>query len=368
MKTKIKKLTAVILAIITILSMFTVMSSAATTNAFKKISSQKIAKVFALDGDENIIPYTNKKLTTRGTETYGASKKAYISPDDEIYIYKIDTTNGVWAYVSYPVGSKRVFAYIRLSDITTVSTKHTITESSGKFYCSIRPDSTKSSSYFVDTGDTVFELAKNKSGTKIQILYPTSSNGYRIAWCDYKDYKKYCLDKPTQNSDNSSTTSTTFQYPMKKYKISNDWSNNVSFKPSNRNDHIAIDFIPNGDNNIYAAGAGKVVKVGYNNANGYYVIIEHNIDGSTIYSFYAHLKSYCVSVGEKVKKGEKIAIVGATGSSSNRAIHLHFAFVNQIWSGSYYGYSSKISGNKKTYSGVTYYNPNYIIKNGKLPA
>lgn len=36
-------------------------------------------------------------------------------------------------------------------------------------------------------------------------------------------------------------------------------------------------------------------------------------------------------------------------------------------SGSYYGYATYFTGNKTKYSGVTYYNPVYVIQNNRLP-
>ena len=108
---------------------------------------------------------------------------------------------------------------------------------------------------------------------------------------------------------------------------------------------------------------------GYNSANGRYVIIKHTVSGKTVYSFYAHMKSITSGIkkNKKVSKGQKIGVMGSTGSAASGA-HLHFSVVNKLSSnGGYYGYATKFSGNKKTYGGKTFYNPLYIIKNGKLP-
>lgn len=105
----------------------------------------------------------------------------------------------------------------------------------------------------------------------------------------------------------------------------------------------------------------------HKDANGNYVILRHTISGKTVYSFYAHLASYNVKTGQTVSKGNKIGVVGNTGTAS-RGKHLHFAMMNTLWSsGAYYGYSTYFSGNKVTYSGVTYYNPVYVIQNNRLP-
>ena len=165
-----------------------------------------------------------------------------------------------------------------------------------------------------------------------------------------------------------------WQYPVSNAyctwsnKSNMSWSGySYSSSRSSRTDHAGIDIASSsGDKNIYAASSGTVAKVGYNGANGNYVILKHNLSGKTVYSFYAHLSSYCVRNGQTVDKGSKIGIIGNTGSSSF-GTHLHFAVVDTLWSGSYYGYIPGFVGDKATYSGVTYYNPLYIIQHNRLP-
>lgn len=142
------------------------------------------------------------------------------------------------------------------------------------------------------------------------------------------------------------------------------WGNN-SGAGGSRVYHLGIDIIGTSDN-VMAAAKGTVAQCGYNGANGNYVVLKHTISGQTVYSFYAHLASYSVKRGNTVSKGAKIGIVGNTGSSS-RGKHLHFAMMNTLWNGSYYGYSTYFTGNKTTYAGVTYYNPIYVIQNNRLP-
>lgn len=340
---------------------------AASTTAYTVLSSTKYAKVYTLAASGNTIPYTNKNLNVRGTETYGKSGSAYISnKSDELYLMQVGCTSGkYWAKVSYPIGSKRAIAYIPLSAITSNNGSHAKSTASGKFYCYQRSTSAStSSSYYVAKGDTVYLIAT--SGTKYQIMYPTSNGQYRIAWCNKSDYDKYC-SAASGSSNNSS--SDLIQAPMKNYGIYVTFSKNVSYMPSSRNDHIGVDYYAKGsDKNVYAAAAGTVKAAGYNSANGYYVIIQHTISGKTVYSFYAHLASYSVKAGDKVSVGSKIGVVGKSGSSANGTVHLHFAFVDTYKSaGSYYGYASSFTGNKTKYSGVTYYNPEYVIQYDRLP-
>ena len=70
---------------------------------------------------------------------------------------------------------------------------------------------------------------------------------------------------------------------------------------------------------IYAAACGTVVISTYHYSAGNYVMINH---GGGVYTVYMHASKLLVDVGDKVKQGEKIALVGTTGYSTGN--HLHF--------------------------------------------
>lgn len=158
-----------------------------------------------------------------------------------------------------------------------------------------------------------------------------------------------------------------WRYPVSdSYVCGNDWGSYYRARP-NRPYHAGIDIKSgNGSTKIKAAASGTVAGVGYNSANGNYVVLKHKLSGKTVYSFYAHLKSYCVKKGQKVNKSDKIGVIGNTGSSSC-GVHLHFAITDTYKAGSYYGYITIKSGNKRKYNGVTFYNPHYVIKKNHLP-
>src|SRR5882724_2051791 len=98
--------------------------------------------------------------------------------------------------------------------------------------------------------------------------------------------------------------------------------------------HEGIDIRPlhrdaNGNplDEVRAIDDGKVVHTnlvpGYSNY-GKYVVIEHHWDGSNYYSLYGHLSSIAVQPGEMVKRGQRIAVMGYTGTGLNRErAHLH---------------------------------------------
>src|SRR5437667_2636164 len=98
--------------------------------------------------------------------------------------------------------------------------------------------------------------------------------------------------------------------------------------------HEGIDIRPvhrdaNGDalDEVRAIADGKVVHVnlvpGYSNY-GKYIVIEHRWDGSNYYSLYGHLSSVAVQPGETVRRGQRIGVMGYTGTGINRErAHLH---------------------------------------------
>jgi murein DD-endopeptidase MepM/ murein hydrolase activator NlpD len=78
---------------------------------------------------------------------------------------------------------------------------------------------------------------------------------------------------------------------------------------------------------IHAIADGKVAHVnsvsGYSNY-GKYIVIEHRWGGSNYYSLYGHLSSIGVQLGDTVKHGQRIAVMGYTGTGLNRErAHLH---------------------------------------------
>jgi murein DD-endopeptidase MepM/ murein hydrolase activator NlpD len=83
--------------------------------------------------------------------------------------------------------------------------------------------------------------------------------------------------------------------------------------------HPAVDIGAPTGTKIKAAGAGRVVDAGYNSSSGKYVKINH---GNGFVTMYLHCSKLNVSAGDRVDKGEVIALVGSTGTSTTP--HLHF--------------------------------------------
>lgn len=199
----------------------------------------------------------------------------------------------------------------------------------------------------------------NKIGNRL-IMY--SSNKYRPAQAAYV----VKVNAPSASTPPSSSGGS-WQYPMTDFRVcGNDWSEYYSERAKvGRPDHVGID-IAGSSSSVVAAANGTIVAAGYNGANGNFVLIQHNLNGKTVYSFYGHLDEIEKRSGS-VNRGTKIGKIGNSGSSS-KGTHLHFAIVNtKMSNGGYYGYVPAFKGDKVTYGNVTFYNPHYVIKYQSLP-
>lgn len=107
--------------------------------------------------------------------------------------------------------------------------------------------------------------------------------------------------------------------PLKDYVITSSFGYRVSPVSGETGIHTGLDMAAGYGQSIYAAADGTVADSAWDNSYGNYIKIRHKNNTVTIYAHCSHL---CVSEGEKVKKGEKIAEVGSTGASTGN--HLHF--------------------------------------------
>lgn len=86
--------------------------------------------------------------------------------------------------------------------------------------------------------------------------------------------------------------------------------------------HRGVDYAASTGTPVFAAGDGKVIKSGYDRFNGHHVFVEH---GGGITTKYIHFSKRKVRKGAKVKQGQVIGLVGATGLAAGP--HLHYEFL-----------------------------------------
>jgi peptidoglycan hydrolase-like protein with peptidoglycan-binding domain len=92
------------------------------------------------------------------------------------------------------------------------------------------------------------------------------------------------------------------------------------FGPRGNGFHAGIDLVAPRGTAVAAAGAGRVVWAGFRSGGwGRVVTIAHR---RGVRSLYAHLSRVDVRLGDHVRTGERIGLVGATGNATGP--HLHF--------------------------------------------
>jgi murein DD-endopeptidase MepM/ murein hydrolase activator NlpD len=137
-----------------------------------------------------------------------------------------------------------------------------------------------------------------------------------------------------------------------------------------RNIHIGLDLWINEPVAVLAALDGEVMSVQNNAGFGDYgptVILKHMLNKCEFYTLYGHLSLRSVmnlQIGQKVAKGEKIAILGEPSENGDYAPHLHFQLIQSLgeYIGDYPGVCKK--------SDVDFYqencpDPNLLLKISK---
>jgi len=83
--------------------------------------------------------------------------------------------------------------------------------------------------------------------------------------------------------------------------------------------HQGVDLDVDYGDNVRAAAEGTVAAAGYDGGFGIKVDVDH---GNGYHTWYAHLSRADVTPGQRVRKGQHIALVGSTGESTGP--HLHY--------------------------------------------
>lgn len=155
---------------------------------------------------------------------------------------------------------------------------------------------------FIKNGDIVAAQFINQGETYTAIRY-SDGNFYTP---EGRSLRKSFLRAPVNFKYISSNFNPNRFHPIQK-----------RYKPHNGIDYRAAKGTP-----VVAAGDGKVIKSGYNRFNGNYVFIQH---GEKYVTKYLHFSKTAVKNGAKVKQGQVIGYVGATGMAE--APHLHYEFL-----------------------------------------
>jgi murein DD-endopeptidase MepM/ murein hydrolase activator NlpD len=83
--------------------------------------------------------------------------------------------------------------------------------------------------------------------------------------------------------------------------------------------HLGVDFAGRAGSEVMAVGEGLVIEAGYHDEYGHLVEIRH---GNGYVTRYAHNQRTLVKAGDRVTRGQPIALMGSTGRSTGA--HVHF--------------------------------------------
>lgn len=105
------------------------------------------------------------------------------------------------------------------------------------------------------------------------------------------------------------------------YRVTSNFGTRVHPITGKKHTHTGIDFAVPSGTPIYAAESGVVIISQVWSTYGNCIVIDH---GNGLWTLYAHIQNggLLVDEGDKVNRGDKIALVGSTGNSTGP--HLHF--------------------------------------------
>lgn len=120
--------------------------------------------------------------------------------------------------------------------------------------------------------------------------------------------------------------------PLKEGSITSNFGYRISPISKENSLHKGLDIATEENSRIYASYDGVVEKSEYHHVNGNYIVLRHSDYLKTTYN---HCNKLLVKAGDRVNKGECIALVGATGYATGN--HLHFEvivndkYINPMW-------------------------------------
>jgi len=125
---------------------------------------------------------------------------------------------------------------------------------------------------------------------------------------------RFELDEAAARPFSAGLGSTAFFTPLK---------GTITTKYDASQKHFGIDIVSNANEVIKSALDGTVVIANFTSETGYVIGIQHP---NNIFTFYKHNSALLKKVGDFVKAGEVVAIIGNTGEHSTGP-HLHF----ELW-------------------------------------
>lgn len=225
-------------------------------------------------------------------------------PDLKFYTYKVKKEDNFWKILS-----KTSLNIDTLSSINSLSSSIDVTPGKVIFISNMR-----GIIYKVNNNDSIEIISKKYNVDKEYISRVNKIKDYKIT----KEYL-FIPSGEISNIERSLFLGIGFACPLRKSIRTSAFGRRVDPFNKRFGFHTGLDLACPPGSSVYAARNGKVVFTGYNGGYGLLVILKHEHGYST---YYGHLKSVLVKVGDVVERGAKIAVSGNSGRSTGP--HLHF--------------------------------------------
>lgn len=126
--------------------------------------------------------------------------------------------------------------------------------------------------------------------------------------------KKATVKKSPTPYNPPSGSRETFMWPLDRFTFIRGFTSSILTK-----DHKGVDLAAPEGSTVHASRSGKVLFSGVLGAFGNMVVLDH---GDGFSSLYAHAQRTLVKKGQSVRKGQPIALVGATGRATGPHVHM----------------------------------------------
>jgi murein DD-endopeptidase MepM/ murein hydrolase activator NlpD len=128
---------------------------------------------------------------------------------------------------------------------------------------------------------------------------------------------------PTPAKDSSAHAVTEPVFPVAEREASSIVSRFGDPRDGGRRPHLGIDIAAPRGTPVLAVSDGRIERVDVTSLGGRTVWLKE--EGSKRRHYFAHLESFAVSRGQKVRAGQKIGTVGTSGNAANTPPHLHYS-------------------------------------------
>lgn len=165
----------------------------------------------------------------------------------------------------------------------------------------------------------IIMITKNKTSNKYSSAYLFVLPLICFMLYAFSNAEKEAIVHNTGITKNDQIQPSIYPINSKKIKHTSGYGERINPKTKKKHFHYGMDFAISEGEDVLTTAGGVVIDAKFDSKKGNYIIVKHNEIFST---FYSHLKSISVQVGDKLEKGQLIGYSGNTGTTTGA--HLHY--------------------------------------------